>query len=129
MTLDSHHKKHIAHASFWSNLQNDKEGKGISPQPFTQILSSELSGKDDTPIKWYPRDCALEKYVVEYTKKLEDKGKFTLTIWPDHCLVRLSKECLLLITFYVRLELRVTPFKTIFRMPFTSGVTNTPPRP
>jgi hypothetical protein len=28
-----------------------------------------------------------QKYAEDYTKALEDKGRFSLTIWPDHCIV------------------------------------------
>ena len=29
-----------------------------------------------------------QKYAEEYTLALEKKGRFQLTIWPDHCIVR-----------------------------------------
>lgn len=83
VTLDSHHKKHIAHASFWSSREDDKEGiSGIMPTPFHPILH-----KDVVDGKWFPRDCSLQAHCESYTNDLEQKGRFQLTIWPDHCLV------------------------------------------
>jgi nicotinamidase/pyrazinamidase len=29
----------------------------------------------------------LNAYVLEYTRRLEEKGKFQLCIWPEHCLI------------------------------------------
>ena len=67
MTLDSHHKKHIAHASFWSSKPNDREGSAVSPTPFTVIYSQAIAvdkyihpvtKKEETG--WWPRDCSLE---------------------------------------------------------------------
>ena len=36
----------------------------------------------------------LLKYAIEYTKRLEEKGKFKLCIWPEHCLVGKSGHCM-----------------------------------
>ena len=35
---------------------------------------------------WKPVDPAMRKWAEYYTKELENKGKFKLTIWPDHCI-------------------------------------------
>jgi len=56
VTLDSHHKKHIAHQSFWSDRQNDREGAGKVPGYFTQILAKDIAVQGG----WWPRDCSLE---------------------------------------------------------------------
>lgn len=51
VTLDSHHKKHIAHAAFWNN---QADGNGTErPDPFSCIRHSEVGSK------WYPRDPSL----------------------------------------------------------------------
>lgn len=75
-TLDSHQRYHIAHGIFWE----DTEGK--SPEPFTLISSNDIASG-----LWRPRDRKLTQYVLAYTTALEASGKFTLCIWPEHCLV------------------------------------------
>lgn len=107
MTMDSHHKLHIAHPCFWTNSKS-----GEHPAPFT-IISMEdvVSGKwiprkdikhpvntplvdktilgDDAPENLYNNDGSLDmvQYCIEYTKRLETKGRFQLCIWPEHCLI------------------------------------------
>lgn len=139
-TLDSHHKLHIAHPSFWVSGED-----GLTkPSPFTIISSADVESK-----KWKPRNdlklpvdevlvstdilgaveveeevtcgtvaggydltdyfynllggrggnTVLEglfdangnldilKYSVLYTKLLEQKGRFHLCIWPEHCII------------------------------------------
>ena len=51
VTLDSHHKKHIAHAAFWSDKE---DGTGKAPAPFTLITHQDLVDK-----KWFPKDLSL----------------------------------------------------------------------
>lgn len=75
ITLDSHNNEHIAHSQFWRNVE------GVEPQPFTQIISSDIG------ILWFPKDESLLSYTIEYTKALESKGRFTLIIWPNHCII------------------------------------------
>ena len=75
MTLDSHSRQHIAHRGFW------RDDRGGEPAPFTQILHRHVG------VSWWPRDAALLSLARDYTRNLEDKGRFTLTIWPDHCIV------------------------------------------
>ena len=36
---------------------------------------------------WVPKDESLYDYAIYYTSKLDEKGRFTHTIWPPHCLV------------------------------------------
>lgn len=76
MTLDSHQRYHIAHGIFWENAH------GESPSPFTLITS-----KDVADGVWKPRDASLQEYVQVYTESLEKSGKFTLCIWPEHCII------------------------------------------
>eukprot|EP01038_Epipyxis_sp_PR26KG_P012216 gene12216-16366_t len=77
VTLDSHHKKHIAHSAFW------KDSKGNGPDPFSQISHDMVVNK-----QWIPRDCSLQNWCERYTKDLEESANhFKLTIWPDHCLI------------------------------------------
>ncbi|KAG2783680.1 hypothetical protein PC129_g17751 [Phytophthora cactorum] len=76
LTMDSHQRYHIAHGIFWKN------DAGESPQPFTTITSKDIKNG-----VWMPRDSSLSDYVLAYTKTLEASGKFSLTIWPEHCLI------------------------------------------
>ena len=57
ITLDSHHKRHIAHAAFWSDIPNDVEGIGKSPGPFTEVSHEDIKNG-----KWHPRDCSLKVF-------------------------------------------------------------------
>jgi nicotinamidase/pyrazinamidase len=111
-TLDSHLKLHIAHPGFWVSGQD----KNVHPDPFT-IISSQ----DVVDGKWVPRgdftlrpsdivdglvferkdsllnesgdSIDLKKYCIEYTKRLEQKGRFQLCIWPEHCLIGSNGHC------------------------------------
>ncbi|KAE9009711.1 hypothetical protein PR003_g19139 [Phytophthora rubi] len=76
LTMDSHQRYHIAHGVFWENAA------GESPDPFTTIYSQNISDG-----VWKPRDSSLSDYVLAYTESLEASGKFSLTIWPEHCLI------------------------------------------
>lgn len=103
-TLDSHHKLHIAHPYFWLSASQ------THPMPFTIISSEDIQSGT-----WKPRgdlklpahealldsvfdalddvtttaDATLDltKYCIEYTRRLEAKGRFKLCVWPEHCLI------------------------------------------
>ena len=109
-TLDSHHKLHIAHPGFWL-----AEDSTTHPNPFTIITSQEIAEG-----KWRPNpkvkisndlldeseflgmSSVLDdsgtidatKYAIEYTKRLEEKGRFKLCVWPEHCLIGSPGFCL-----------------------------------
>jgi nicotinamidase/pyrazinamidase len=101
-TMDSHVKLHIAHPGFWVDGNDDK---GRHPDPFTVIESKDIvAGKwkprDD--LKMLPGsleesvfgssldgyttnntgadDGSLDlcKYAIEYTKRLEERGEYTV---------------------------------------------------
>lgn len=104
-TMDSHQKLHIAHPGFWISGEDGKS----HPNIFTIISSQDIvdgKWKPRTNLKLKPglldpavfqgldevKDPStgqidLYKYVIEYTKRLEEKGKFKLCIWPEHCLI------------------------------------------
>ena len=76
VTLDAHHRMHIAHGCFWTNA------KGESPDDFTEITAEDVrSGK------WAPRQPEMRKWALEYCQKLQAGKRFTHTIWPEHCLL------------------------------------------
>jgi len=105
-TMDSHAKLHIANPCFWWNKDGTQH-----PDPFTII-----SAKDIEQGVWKPRqdlklplddsgvldatifsgadklvssggDLDLTKYCLEYARRLEQKGRFQICIWPEHCLI------------------------------------------
>lgn len=75
VTLDTHNKMDIAHKLWWQ----DKNGN--NPDSFTSITVSDVENK-----KWMPVDPTLNDYALFYVKELEKNGKYTLLIWPDHCI-------------------------------------------
>ena len=113
-TLDSHHKLHIAHPSFWvpGDARDDDASPANAqhPSPFTIISADDIAQG-----KWKPRsnlrmsqledmldgtvfenpesvmtaDNTLDvtKYCLEYARRLEAKGRFQICIWPEHCLI------------------------------------------
>ena len=76
VTLDTHHRTHIAHGLFWTNAD------GEEPAPFTLITADDVKGGT-----WTPKDAALLEHAVDYCEKLEAAGRFTLCIWPEHCII------------------------------------------
>ena len=87
ITLDTHHRLHIAHACSWRRGIAGKVGDihyavGDFPLPFTRITHSDI----DLGV-WLPsRHLSLE-WVKFYSRSLENVGHFELTIWPDHGIV------------------------------------------
>lgn len=76
VTLDTHHWVDIAHPIFWM----DSNGK--HPQAFTQITEDDvLNGK------WQTTHPAFQQRALEYVKFLKTNARYTLTIWPAHCLI------------------------------------------
>lgn len=75
MTLDCHPCYHIAHPYFWL----DENGK--NPAPYTIISYQDVINK-----KYKPSDPAKQKIAEEYLLNLENRGRYSLTVWPPHCL-------------------------------------------
>lgn len=82
VTLDCHHFYDISHPGFWRNSE------GEHPDPFTIITNQDIVDG-----KWFPVFMSLpnipnaREYVKEYTKKLEEAGKYPLCVWNPHCLI------------------------------------------
>lgn len=75
VSLDTHHVMHIHHQYFWKG-KNDEH-----PPAFTPITKEDiLNGV------WAPRQPEMKEWALEYVEKLKAGGKFTMSIWPDHCL-------------------------------------------
>lgn len=86
VTMDSHYPNHIAHAIFWVKGLELENNLGCTvdrhPYPFTIITSREIEEGI-----WVPVDKSMLPWCLFYTRELEKKGKFKLTIWPDHCII------------------------------------------
>ncbi len=79
VTLDSHHRMHIAHGIFWKNESNE------SPTADTIITLGDFDRG-----KWHPRDSALAEHCRFYLDSLEknkNEYKKQLMIKPEHCLI------------------------------------------
>ncbi len=93
VTLDSHHRIHIAHPHFWKN----KRGK--HPIPFEGGKPTLIYNEDIRKKEWLPTNPnvpvlmpdgstkSLLEWVLYYTEQLEQKSKYVLCIWPEHCLI------------------------------------------
>jgi len=86
-TMDTHFAFQIFFPSFWL----DKDGN--KPAPHTIIATADiLEGKfrPDPAIAWWLCNgnyAWLEKQVIHYTKELEKAGKYSLYLWPPHCIL------------------------------------------
>lgn len=78
VSLDTHHWIHIAHPFFWKDSNNKQ------PEPFTQIYPQDVEGFSP---KWRARCPNYVDYAINYVKKLHQEKRYTLTIWPPHCLI------------------------------------------
>lgn len=76
ITMDSHHLVDIAHPAFW------RDSEGNLPDPMTMISAEAI--KDGT---WTPRNPRFRQYTIGYAEALEAAGKYTLMVWPPHCLI------------------------------------------
>lgn len=107
LTQDSHFKNHIAQPGFWLDAE------GNHPQPYTPISYQEVvegvwsanpniklpaaeqlidpeyfEGYED--IIGADNEIDLQLYALEYTRRLEASDRFSLFIWPEHCLMGTS---------------------------------------
>lgn len=84
-TLDTHQAMQVFHPAFWVDAE------GENPPPMTMIHYDDV-----VQGKWRvnpaiaanltaPRD--LQEYALHYTKTLDDRGKYPLTIWPYHSML------------------------------------------
>ncbi|HRD66074.1 MAG TPA: hypothetical protein PKY50_07945 [Candidatus Competibacter sp.] len=76
VTLDTHQLLDIAHPLFWQN------GEGRQPAPFTPITVADVEKET-----WRPFDPRFYQRALDYVRALRDGGRYTLTIWPPHCLI------------------------------------------
>lgn len=76
VTLDSHQMVDIAHPAWWM------DSKGNPPSPYTLITADEIERR-----VWTTRNPKVYQRSLDYARTLEKTGKFTLFIWPPHCLI------------------------------------------
>jgi len=76
VTLDSHHRFSIFHPCFILDRNNQH------PDPFTQILH-----KDVVDGIYRATVPGLQQWLFDYTKTLEEKGRYPYVIWPYHCII------------------------------------------
>lgn len=74
MTMDTHRNYSIFYPEYWK----DKDGN--HPAPFTLITSQDI--KDG---KWTTSINPLWSF--KYVEELEKMGKYTLCLWPKHCMI------------------------------------------
>jgi len=76
VTMDTHHLFHIAHPIFWV------DANGRQPAPFTIITTEAILNGT-----WRAAAPQYQHYASEYVATLEKTGKYSLCIWPPHCLI------------------------------------------
>jgi len=76
VTLDTHHELDVAHPLFWIDSQ------GSHPAPFTTITHDDV-----VKGRFMPAVTFMHRRMLDYTKALDDNGRYQLTIWPPHCLI------------------------------------------
>lgn len=85
-TMDTHHPLQIFHPVFLINEN------GEHPAPYTLISSEDvLNGKwkvnPDASSSLGIDPAAAQKYLLDYTSKLKESGKYKLTVWPYHAML------------------------------------------
>lgn len=86
-TMDSHFAFQVFTPSFWVT------GQGRPVAPYREISSTDVQSGQVRPnpaIAWWLSGGDydwLREYVLHYTRELERTGKYSLYIWPPHCVV------------------------------------------
>ena len=76
VSLDTHQRMAIFHPMPWVN------NKGKNPNPFDEILLDDFGPKG-----WHAFNPTLDPIFQNYLEQLKVNGRYTLRIWPYHCLV------------------------------------------
>jgi nicotinamidase-related amidase len=74
VTLDSHHRRDIAHPGFW------QRGDGAPVTPFTSFAAQDVREG-----RYRPREAADLPRALAYLDELEARGRYRLMVWPVHC--------------------------------------------
>ena len=83
LTMDTHYVLDISHPGFW------RAPGGNMPEPYTQITPVDLASG-----KWLPKDPGSLERVTRYLERLAASGRYTHTIWPEHCILGSPGQCL-----------------------------------
>jgi nicotinamidase/pyrazinamidase len=76
VTLDTHHVVDIAHPIFWT------DSAGSHPEPFTLISAEDVESG-----RWRAARPEMQPRALAYVRALESGARYTLCIWPYHCLI------------------------------------------
>ncbi|CAN5204666.1 hypothetical protein BH09MYX1_BH09MYX1_38330 [soil metagenome] len=76
LSLDTHRVHQIFHPSFW------RDAAGKTPPPFTVIRA-----RDVREGRWQVAQEIDEEAALDYVARLEENGKYVLTVWPFHALL------------------------------------------
>jgi nicotinamidase/pyrazinamidase len=76
ITLDSHQCIHIAHSTFWLSPSDEH------PAPFTIISLHDIARG-----AWRAADTTKQLAAEGYARQLEERGRFEICIWPEHCVI------------------------------------------
>lgn len=76
LTLDSHFLLHIAHPLWW------RDPMGKKPIPFTLITEEDIKKG-----LWRPVNPLWQDWAMEYVQSLKKNNRYTLCIWPPHCII------------------------------------------
>lgn len=74
VTLDTHQRWDIAHPTYWQT------GNGDHVPPFTAITAAQVRAGT-----YLPRDTSDLARTLDYLDALERQGRYTLMVWPVHC--------------------------------------------
>ena len=77
VSLDTHHRMHISNPAYWQSGET-----GDAPPSWTVINSADIENE-----VWRPRQANAVGKALAYTTKLEELGKPSLMVWPEHCLL------------------------------------------
>ncbi len=83
-TMDSHLPFQIFFASFWV----DRQGEPLPAHreiTTAQVRSGEV--RVNPALRWLGKIAALQKQALHYCAELERAGKYTLYLWPPHCIL------------------------------------------
>ncbi len=85
-TFDTHQAMQIFHSIFFVDAE------GNHPSPFTLITSDDIaSGRwqlnHQIAAQFPHAKDYIERHLAYYTRELESKGKYELTIWPYHAIL------------------------------------------
>ena len=74
-SLDTHELYQVFHPAFW------RDEAGRPPAPLTVITADEIERG-----RWLPQRGSREQ-ALEYARRLQEAGRYELTIWPFHTLL------------------------------------------